>query len=69
MRGSVTQTFSGAVIESVDDLLDIDVAEIQEAHLLGEELAQQPIGVLVSATLPRVIGPGEEHLGIQAKSH
>ena len=49
MRGSVAQAFAGTVVEFVDSIIDINGTEVQETHLLGEELAQEPIGVLVGA--------------------
>ena len=66
MRSSIAQAFARSVVESVQGLVDLDIADAKQAHLLGEELAQQAVGVLVGATLPGVIRPGEIDAGVQA---
>ena len=66
MGSSIAQAFARSVVEAVQGLVDLDIADAKQAHLFGEELAQQAVGVLVGATLPGVIGTGEIDAGVQA---
>ena len=45
------EAFSGAVIEAVGDESDVLVGDVVESHLLGEELADEPVLVFIGATL------------------
>ena len=63
---SIAQAFPRAVIEPVYSVFDLLPGHPEQAALLGKELAQQPIGVLVEAALPRAIGMCKVHPGIQA---
>ena len=66
MRGAVAQALSRSVVKLVGGVIDINAAHTRKAHALRKELAQQPIGVLVGAPLPRVIRVCKEHLSFKA---
>ena len=65
MRRAVVQTLSGPVVERIHRIIDLDLSDTCQAHLLGEVLSQQSIVVLIESSLPRAIGVGEVHLGVQ----
>ncbi len=46
------------VVDPVDGLLDLLVGDLVEQHGLGEVLSEQPVGLLVQAALPAVVGSG-----------
>jgi len=52
MRGAVTQALAGPVIEQVHRIIDLLLAHLEEAGLLGKVLAQQPIVVLIERKRP-----------------
>ena len=58
-RRSESQSFAGAVIQSVFDHLDFLVRNTCHLALFGHVLPQQAIEVLVGATLPARNGPGK----------
>jgi len=58
-RRSKSQSFAGAVIQSVFDHLNFLVRYICHLALLGHVLPQQAIEVLVGATLPTGKGSGK----------
>ena len=60
-RDAVAQAFAETVVEPVDSLIKINGTDLEETDLLGKELAQEPIGVLVGATLPSVMSPRQFH--------
>ena len=53
---SKAQAFVRAVIEPVHRLIDLLASHPEQAALLGEELAQQTVGVLMETTLPGAKG-------------
>ena len=55
MWRSVSEAFSGAVVEVMHGQFDLLRGDGFEGHLLWKELANQPIHVLVGAALPRRI--------------
>ena len=59
------EAFSGAVIEAVGDESDVLVGDVVESHLLGEELADEPVHVFISATLPGCVRMREVEIGSQ----
>jgi hypothetical protein len=58
-RRSESQSFAGALIQSVFDHLNFLVRNACHLALLGHVLPQQAIEVLVGATLPARKGPGK----------
>ncbi len=58
-RRSESQSFAGAVIQSVFDHLNFLVRYIYHLAFLGHVLPQQAIEVLVGASLPTGKGPGK----------
>ncbi len=66
MGCAIAQAFSGPVIESVDRIVDLLLCHFQEAGLLGKELAQQAIVILVEPPFPRAVRMCKVHLGLQA---
>ena len=69
MRGAITQSLTGPVVEQVDRLSDLKLADLQEVGLLGKVLAQQAIVILIETPLPGTVRVGKVHLGAQALSH
>ncbi len=59
------EAFSGAVIEAVGDESDVLVGDVVESHLLGEELADEPVHVFIGATLPGCVRMREVEIGSQ----
>lgn len=49
------QDFSGAVVKHLLHVFDGFAREPMEARARGKELAEQPIGVLIGAPLPRAM--------------
>jgi len=58
-RRSESQSFAGAVIQSVFDHLNFFVRNACHLALLGHVLPQQAIEVLVTTSLPARKGPGK----------
>lgn len=54
-----SQPFTGAVIQPVFDHFNFLVSDIRHRAFLGHILPQQPVEVLVGATLPACKGPSE----------
>lgn len=54
------------MVELVSCVIDINVVQACKAHGLWKELAQQPVGFLVRAALPRVIRMSKEHISLKA---
>ena len=63
--GSEGQSFPGAVIESVHDLLQFFRGDGTQVTPLGKVLADQAIGIFVGSAFPGVVGMGEVHTGSQ----
>ena len=55
-RAVPVQDFPGPIVEHRLDPLDLASGELMEPSPFGEELAEQPIGVLVRAPLPGTLG-------------
>ena len=68
MRVFEAETLSGSVIEAVDGELDVLSSNDLEAHVLGEELADQAIHILIGAALPGRVRMGEEEVCPEARS-
>lgn len=49
-------------IEAQRDLVELGLAVDRQVGALGQVLAQQAVGVLVAAALPRAVRVGEVHL-------
>ena len=58
---SKVETFSGSRIELPGNGIKLCLREAGEIGALGEILAQQAIGILVDAALPRAVRIGEIH--------
>ena len=58
-RGEV-QTFSRARVEAMRDGIQLTLCVPRQVRTLGQVLAQQPVGVLVGAALPRAVRIGKE---------
>jgi len=52
----VTKTFSGTQIHQSNNTLNIVIADRIKVRTLRKILSEKPVGILVSATLPRLIG-------------
>ena len=61
-RRHPSQALSRSVVQVRVNLLQCPLADAGERRLLGMEPADQPVGVLVRAALPGVVGIGEEEL-------
>ena len=62
---AVAQAFARSVVELIDSIIDIVLADLEEAGVLWKVLAQQAIGVLVESTLAGAVRMREVHLGLQ----
>ena len=58
--GLPAENLSRSAVEGGGDRLDLGCGPSGEVGAFGEVLAQQPVGVLVGAALPRALGVGEE---------
>ena len=58
-RRSESQSFTGAVIQSVFDHLNFLVRHVCHGSVVRHVLPQQDVEVLVGASLPTVKGPGK----------
>jgi hypothetical protein len=65
MWGLEAKAFSGPLINFVDDLSHVPIAEIINAFLLWDVLPDQTISLFVEAPLSGIIGVREEALGSQ----
>lgn len=64
--GFVVPGLSGAIVQQKQGLLDLGWCHGIEVGALGEELAQQAVGVLVDPSLPGRIGCREVRLGLES---
>lgn len=55
------KTFAGSVVDRSSDRRELATVPTGEVGALREVLAQQPVGVLVRASLPWAVRVGEEH--------
>jgi len=69
MGCQVTEAFARSVIEQTFDAIGFNLGQVIEAHFLGQVLADQPVGILVTATLPGFVGLGEVDVGAQGARH
>ncbi len=46
------------MIEQTFDAIGFNLGQVIEAHFLGQVLADQPVGILITATLPGFVGLG-----------
>ena len=60
-RGKV-QTFSWACVQAMGDGVQFALGVARQVRALGQILAQQAIGVLISAALPGTVRIGKEDL-------
>ena len=65
MWSSITEAFSGAVIELMHGQFDIVFGDEFEGHFLWKKLANQSVHVLVGTALPRGIRMGKEEVRIK----
>lgn len=56
------QELSGSIIQKHLDPLEFLLTDLSAGRLLGVKSPDQAVGMLVSPTLPRMIGPGEENV-------
>jgi hypothetical protein len=66
MGSAISQALARAMVEAVHRIIDLILAHLEQVGLLGKELAQQAIVILVKSTLPGAIGMRKVHLGRQA---
>ena len=59
-RGEV-QTFSRARIQAMGDGVQLALRVPRQVRALRQVLAQQPVGVLLGAALPRAVRIAKEH--------
>ena len=62
MRGFVSRSFSRSVVELVGDGVALLLGQGTQVHPFGQVLANQSLGVLVRAPLPRMVRRGEVEL-------
>ena len=62
------ERFAGALVEQPRNVVELGLAGFAEICTFGQELAQQAIGVLVAAALPRRVRIGEPDIESQAPS-
>jgi len=60
------QGLSGSIVQERTDGIEVALGKTSQVGVLGQVLAQQAVGVLVGATLPRAMGIGE--VGLQFKT-
>jgi urease alpha subunit len=65
MRCLKAEALSGAMVEAVHGEGDVLSGDGIETHLLGKELADHAVHVLVGATLSGGVGMGKEDIGIE----
>lgn len=65
VRGLEVEDFAGTVVEGVLDGSELLATDLAEIHAFGQELADQAIGVLIGAPLPRTVRVTEEHLDLE----
>ena len=63
-RGKV-ETFPGTCIQPMGHGVQLSLSVARQVRPLGQVLAQQPVGILVGASLPRRMGIGKEHLNLE----
>ena len=63
--GSEAQSLSGAVIEALGGVIQFLPGDGAQVPVLGEVLADQPIGIFVRTPLPGVVGMGKVDSGVQ----
>ena len=61
----VSECFAGPVVEFLGDRVEVVLGVCAQVGALGEVLAQQPVGVLVGAALPRGVRVAEVDLHVQ----
>ena len=67
MRRAIAQALSRPVVEPMHRIIiDLILADLEQVGLLGKELAQQAIVVLIEPTLPGAVRIRKVHLGLQA---
>ena len=54
------------MVKPVHGIVDLLVSDFEQAGVLGKELAQQAIGILIEPTLPRAVWVRKVHIGLQA---
>ena len=57
---SVAETFPGSAVEAMRGQFDIPCGDEFECHLLGKEMANQPVHFLVGTALPKGVRIGKE---------
>ena len=66
MRCAIGQALSRPVVKPVHRIIDLLLAHFEQVGLLGKELAQQAIVVLIEPMLPRAVRMRKVHPGLQA---
>ena len=66
MRCAIAQALSRSVVEPVHRIIDFILVHLEQVGLLGKELTQQAIVILIESTLPRAVRMRKVHLGLQA---
>ena len=64
-RGIPSQGFAGAVVHEFGDVVEVSLGELSEVCALGQELAQEAVGVFVRPTLPGRMGVTEPDVDLQ----
>ena len=67
MWGLEAKAFSGPLVNFLDDLSHVFIAQIIDVFPLWDVLPDQTVGVFVKAPLPGVIGMCKEPLGSQLR--
>ena len=65
VRRAIAQTLARSVVEQIHRIIDLILAHLEQVGLLGKELTQHAIVVLIESTLPRAIRMSKVHLGLQ----
>ena len=61
---AIAQALARSMVEPVQRIIDLILSDFQQVGLLGEELTQQAIVVLIEPTLPGAVGMRKVHLGL-----
>ena len=65
MRCAIAQALAGPVVEPVHRIIHLILAHLEQVSLLGKELTQQAIVVLIEPPLPGAVRMRKVHPGLQ----
>jgi hypothetical protein len=65
-RALSAQALARPAVEGIVHLLDLFAAHVVQGSALREEVAKEPVGVLIGASLPGMVGQAEEDRALRA---